>query len=75
MVGMRKISIEEFKNLQRKVGFKISKVKGTDIIRIRKKDNPTLEDISWAEFERILKKRKLAVYKSDKNFFKIMRSR
>lgn len=72
---MQKISIEELKKLQEKYGFKLCKVKNSEVVNIRKHSNPNLEDIGWDEFERILKKRDLAVYKSDKDFLRIMRDR
>lgn len=72
---MKKISTQELKRLQRKYGFKLCRIKGTNIVNIRKHRNPNLEDIDMDTFEKTLKKRKLAVYKSDNDFLKIMRAK
>lgn len=75
-MAMRKITVSELKRLADKYDLKPCRVPGTDGVQIRKHDNPNLEDISWDEFERTLKKRKLAVYKAeDSDFLKIMRDR
>lgn len=46
------------------------------MVRRWKHKNPKIEDISWEEFEKTLKKRKLSVYKAENgDFLKIMRDR
>lgn len=75
MVRMTKISINELKDIAKKYDLKPCKVKDAEVVNIRKHPNPRMDDIIWDEFERILKKRKLAVYKSDNDFLKIMRDK
>ncbi|MCK4445038.1 MAG: hypothetical protein KAW09_10880 [Thermoplasmata archaeon] len=71
---MKKITVSEFKKLAEKYGLKPCRVPGTKGVQIRKHKSPNLEDISWEEFEKTLKKRKLAVYKAEESdFLKIMR--
>ncbi|MFQ6060533.1 MAG: hypothetical protein ACE5KV_04430 [Thermoplasmata archaeon] len=73
---MMKISVDEVKKLAKKYGLRPCRVPGTDGVQIRKHRNPKLEDISWEEFEKTLKKRKLAVYKAENSdFLKIMRDK
>jgi len=72
---MEKISISELKELQEEYDFKLCKIKGMEIINIRKHENPNTEDISLEKFERILKKRGLAVYKAANDWLKIMRDK
>lgn len=73
---MKKITIDEVKNVAKKNRFKPCKISKTDILRIRKRENPKLEDISWEEFEDILKKKGLAVFKAENNdFLKIMKNK
>jgi len=71
---MQKIDLEEVKEIAEEYDLKPAKTKGSDVVNIRKKPNDNLEDISWDEFERILEKRGLAVYKAeDSDFLKIMK--
>ena len=73
-MGMQKIDLEEVKEIAEEYDLKPAKTQGSDVVNIRKKPNDNLEDISWDEFERILKKRGLAVYKAeDSDFLKIMK--
>jgi hypothetical protein len=73
---MIKISVGELKKLAKKYGLRACRVPGTDGANIRKHKNPKMEDISWEEFEKTLKKKKLAVYKAENSdFLKIMRDR
>ena len=73
-MAMIKISVDEVKKLAKKYGLKPCRIPGTDGVQIRKHKNPKMEDISWEEFEKTLKKRKLAVYKAENSdFLKIMR--
>lgn len=75
-MSMKKISIEEAKDLAKKYGLKPCKVSGSDVVQIRKHASGNLEDVSWEEFSDTLKKRKLAVYKAKKSdFVKIMKDR
>jgi len=73
MVYMKKITINEVKEIAEEYDLKPAKVKGSDAVNIRKKENETLEDISWEEFERILNEKNLAVYKSPNDWLKIMK--
>lgn len=72
---MEKISINELKELQNKYGFKFCKIKGTEVVNIRKHKTPNTEDISLDEFEKLLKKRGLAVYKAENDWLKIMKEK
>ena len=73
-MGMERISIEELKSLAKKYRLHPCRIAGTDVVSIRKHASARYEDIEWDEFESILKKRKLAVYKArDSDFLKIMK--
>lgn len=64
------------KKIAKQYGLYASRVKGTDVVNIRKNPNDKYEDISWVEFEDALKKRGLAVYKAEESdFFKIMKDK
>ena len=70
---MKKISNEDLLKLQKKYGFKYVKVKGTQVVNIAKTKSDRMDIIDFEEFTVFLKKRKLAVYKSEKgDFLKIM---
>jgi hypothetical protein len=73
---MKKISVDELKAISRRYKLQPCKIKGTDVVTIRKKSSTggKYEDIDWLEFERILKLRGLAVYKAvESDFVKIMK--
>lgn len=74
-MSMEKISEDELKKLQKKYGFRFCRIKGTQIINITKHDNPRFDVIDFDEFTKTLKKRKLAVYKSNNDFLKIMKNK
>ena len=75
-MAMIRMSVDEVKKLAKKYDLNPCRVPGTDGARIRKHKNPRMEDISWEEFEKTLKKRKLAVYKAENSdFLKIMRDK
>lgn len=70
------IELEELKKVAKKYGLKPSRVKGEDVVNIRKASSDRHEDISWDEFDKVLKKRGLAVYKDNKSdFIKIMKAK
>lgn len=71
---LEKISFEEAKMIAERVGLKPGKVIGTEIIRFIKIPKENLEEISWYDFERILKENNLAVYRW-KDWLKIMKER
>jgi len=71
---MEKISLAKAKEIAKKKGLKPGRVKGTEGIQFTKGNNERLEIISWEEFEKTLKKRKLAVYESG-GWMKIMKDR
>jgi len=73
MSGMEKINDEELKKLQKKYGFRFCRIKGTQIINISKHEDPRFEVIDIDEFTKTLKKRKLAVYRGQGDFLKIMK--
>ena len=71
---MEKINADKMKTIAQHAGIKPGKVKGTaSAIQFTKGSNKSLEIISWEEFERILKEKKLAVYESG-GFMKIMKA-
>lgn len=73
---MKKITIEKAKEIAEEYDLHPAKVKGSEVVNIRKKGNENLEDISWDEFQRILKKKNLAVYKAEESdFLKIMKDK
>lgn len=74
-LAMRKISVEKAKEIAKKKRLKPGLVKGTkNGIQFTKGRNARLEEISWDEFEKILKRKRLAVYESG-GWMKIMRDR
>lgn len=75
-MSMEKKSIDEVKKIAEKYGLHPAKVKGSDVVNIRKQPNDNLEDVSWDEFEKLLQKKNLAVYKaSNSDFLKIMKDK
>ena len=73
---MIKITIDEMKAIAKKYKLHPCRIKGKDVINIRKKFDSKCEDISWEEFEKIMKKRKLAIYKADESdFVKLMKDK
>lgn len=73
-MALEKISVAEAKKIASKVGVKPAVVKGTDLLRFMKNESENLKEITWDEFEKILKKNKLAVYASGE-WMKIMREK
>ena len=71
---MEQISIDKAKSIASRKGLKPGRVKGTNGIQFTKGKNDRLEVIDWAEFEKTLKTRKLAVYESG-GWMKIMKKR
>ncbi len=69
---MEKISLAKAKDIAKKKGLKPGRVKGTEGIQFTKGKNDRLEIVSWDEFEKTLKKRKLSVYESG-GWMKIMK--
>ncbi len=70
---MEPISVEAAKEKARKAGVKPGRVKGTDgAIQFTKGRNDRIEVISWEEFEKVLKERRLRVCESS-GFLKIMK--
>jgi hypothetical protein len=75
-VGMKKISMRKLENLAEDYGLVPCRIRGTDVIQIRKHDKENLEDISWEEFLDLLEERGLSVYKDERSdFLKIMKDR
>jgi ribosomal protein S10 len=62
------------KKIAEHYGLKPCKIEGTDVVNIRKTPSDKYKDIGWDDFERLLKKRGLAVYKAtESDFLKIMK--
>ncbi len=70
-MSMELIDLSKAKEIAKNKGLKPGKVKGTEGIQFTKGKNDRLDVISWADFEKILKKRKLAIYESG-GWMKIM---
>jgi len=70
---MSEISVAKAKEIANKKKLKPGRVKGTkDGIQFTNGKNDRLEVISWDEFEKALKKKKLAIYESG-GWMKIMK--
>ena len=73
---MKKISIDEMKKIAKEYRLFPCKISGTSVVAIRKRRKDKYIDIDWPEFESILKKRKLAIYKAtESDFVKIMKDK
>lgn len=73
---MKRMSIDEVKQIADEYGLHPCRIKGTNIVNIRKRPSDRTEDIPWPDFERILRQRGLAVYKAENSdFLKIMKNR
>ena len=73
---MSKVTIPELKRIAEHYGLKPCKIEGTDVVNIRKNPSEKYKDISWDEFERLLRKRGLAVFKAtESDFLKIMKEK
>ena len=70
---MERIDLEKAKTIAKNKGLKPGKVKGTSGIQFTKGKNNRLDVIEWAEFEKILKESKLAIYESG-GWMKIMKA-
>lgn len=71
---MEEISLDKAKNIAKRKRLKPGRVKGTTGIQFTKGKNDRLEIIDWSDFEKTLKKRRLAVYESG-GWMKIMKKR
>ena len=75
-MSMKKISIDKAKEIAKEYDLHPAKVKGSEVVNIRKKSNKNMEDIEWDEFGKILDKKNLAVFKADESdFLKIMKDK
>ena len=63
-MSLEKITLDKAKVIAKKTGLKPARVKGTEIIRFMKNKRPTLEEITWDDFEGILKREKLGIFVS-----------
>ncbi|MCD6461930.1 MAG: hypothetical protein J7L61_04220 [Thermoplasmata archaeon] len=68
---MREISLDEAKKIATSKKLKPGKVKGTNGIQFTKGNNERIQEISWDEFGKLLKDKKLAIYESG-GWMKIM---
>ena len=71
---MEPVSVESAIEKAKKKGLKPGRVKGTDGIRFTKGRGKQIDVISWDEFRKTLKERKLQVYESAGSM-KIMKRR
>lgn len=73
---MKKITLEDLKGLSKQYGLHVCRIKGSEVVQIRKNPSDKYDDISWDEFEEALKKKGLAVYKAEESdFLKIMKDK
>jgi hypothetical protein len=73
-ITMDKINLEDVKKIAKQYGLKPVRVKDTETVNIRKHPSDKLVEISWEEFDKVLKKKGLAVYKAtESDFLKIMK--
>ena len=70
---MEKIDMGKAKQIANNKGLKPGKVKGTSGVQFTKGKNDRLSVITWDEFEKILRERKLSIYESG-GWMKIMKS-
>lgn len=71
---MEPVSIESAIKKAKKEGLRPGRVKGTDGIQFTKGRNKQIEVISWDEFRKTLKERRLQVYESSGSM-KVMKHR
>jgi hypothetical protein len=73
---MKKMVMNRLREFASEYDLHPCRVKGTDVVQIRKHDSDRLEEITWDEFQDALKKRGLAVFKAEKSgFLKIMKDK
>ncbi len=71
---MKKVRMQVLREIAEEHGLHPCRIRGTEVVNIRKRDDPKYEDISWADFESLLGARGLAVYKAENSdFLKIMK--
>lgn len=73
-MAMEEITLDRAKTIAKRKGLKPGRVKGTNGVQFTKGRNPRLETIDWEDFEKTLKRRRLAVYESG-GWMKIMKRR
>ena len=71
---MEPVSVESAIEKAKKKGLRPGRVKGTEGVRFTKGGSKQIEVISWGEFRKVLKERKLQVYESGGSM-KIMKRR
>lgn len=71
---MEPITVDKAKKIASRKGLKPGRVKGTTGVQFTKGRNKRLEIIDWEDFEKTLKKRRLAVYESG-GWMKIMKKK
>ena|SRR6266508_2379390 len=71
---MEPVSVESAIEKAKKKGLRPGRLKGTNGLRFAKGGSSRIETISWTEFRKTLKERKLQVYESG-SVLKIMRRR
>jgi hypothetical protein len=73
-MSMKKITIDDLKKLAEQYDLHVCRIKGSEVVQIRKNPSNKYEDVSWEEFENTLKQKGLAVYKAtESDFLKIMK--
>jgi len=73
-MSMEKMSKEDTIKIAERYGLRPCKVKGFEVVNIRKHPTEKQYDITWDEFFEALERKGLAVYKaSNSDFIKIMK--
>lgn len=73
---MVKVSADEMRRIAELHGLKPCRIRGTNVVNIRKNTSDRFEDIAWDEFQFVLSQRGLAVFKaSESDYLKIMKDR
>ena len=71
---MEKISLHEVKEIARRNDLKPCVIRGTEIVKIRKNKSSGTRDITWEEFQRLLERKSLAIFRSKDDWLKIMKN-
>ena len=69
---MQKLSEEEAKKKAEEYDLKPVRIRNSDVVQLAKKMSERYEEITWEEFFRVLREKRLAVYISKSGYMKIM---
>ncbi len=71
-VMMQKLSEEEAKRKAEEYNLKPVRIKKSEVVQLAKMMSERYEEITWEEFFRVLREKRLAVYISKSGYMKIM---